>query len=114
MQLTQLPLPRARWSLPLFPMHRHVRYAYIRTSEDLKNSSRRIQIMKNILSFVNVRALFLFVIIALLPATARSQHPASFPSQSLMSKLKSRCVGRYIGRRLVTVTGFPGNNQLSY
>lgn len=34
--------------------------------------------------------------------------------QALMSKLKWRCVGPYIGGRVVTVTGVPGNNNLFY
>jgi photosystem II stability/assembly factor-like uncharacterized protein len=70
--------------------------------------------MRNILSFVNVRALFAFVIIALLPAAARSQKPTSLPPQTLISKLKWRCVGPYIGGRVVTVTGVPGNSHLFY
>src|SRR5436305_13125607 len=70
--------------------------------------------MKNVFRFVNVRALFIFVIIALLPAAARSQKPASLPSQTLISKLKWGCVGPCSGRRVVTVTGVPGNNHLFY
>jgi photosystem II stability/assembly factor-like uncharacterized protein len=70
--------------------------------------------MRNILSLVNVRALFTFVIIALFPAAARSQKPASLPPQTLISKLKWRCVGPYIGGRVVTVTGVPGDNNLFY
>src|SRR5207249_11126933 len=70
--------------------------------------------MKSVLSFMNVRALFVFAIAALLPAVARPQGSAPLAPQALMSKLKWRCVGPYIGGRVVTVTGVPGNNNLFY
>src|SRR5437016_10533771 len=70
--------------------------------------------MRRVFNFVNVRALFVFVIAALLPVVARPQGAAPLAPQALMSKLKWRCVGPYIGGRVVTVTGVPGNNNLFY
>ena len=63
---------------------------------------------------MNARTFFVFVTVALLPAVARSQGPEPLAPQALMSKLKWRCVGPYIGGRVVTVTGVPGNNNLFY
>jgi photosystem II stability/assembly factor-like uncharacterized protein len=70
--------------------------------------------MKIVLRSVTVRALFVFAIAAMLPHAARSQKPEALAPQTLMSKLKWRCVGPYIGGRVVTVTGVPGNNNLFY
>ncbi len=63
---------------------------------------------------MNVRALFVFAIAALLPTVARPQGSAPLAPQALMSKLKWRCVGPYIGGRVVTVTGVPANKNLFY
>src|SRR6201982_1141194 len=63
---------------------------------------------------MNMRAFFVFVAVALLPAVARSQGPEPLSPPGLMSKLKWRCVGPSIGGRVVTVTGVPGNNNLFY
>jgi len=70
--------------------------------------------MRRVFNFVNVRALFVFVIAALLPAVARPQGAAPLAPQALMSKLKWRCIGPFIGGRVVTVAGVPGNNNLFY
>src|ERR1700757_2798565 len=70
--------------------------------------------MKIVLSWLNVRALFVFAIAAMLPAAARSQKTEALAPQTLMSQLKWRCVGPYIGGRVVTVAGVPGNNNLFY
>lgn len=73
--------------------------------------------MRGVFAFVNVRALLVFVLAALLPALAGSQSSQSSGSlapQALMSKLKWRSVGPYIGGRVVTVTGVPGNANLFY
>jgi photosystem II stability/assembly factor-like uncharacterized protein len=63
---------------------------------------------------VNVRTLLVFAIAALLPTLAGSQGLKPLAPQVLMSKLKWRCVGPYIGGRVVTVTGVPGDNNLFY
>ncbi len=70
--------------------------------------------MRRIFGFVNLRALFVFALAALPPTLARSQGPEPLAPQALMSKLKWRSVGPYIGGRVVTVTGVPGNNNLFY
>ena len=62
---------------------------------------------------MNVRALPIFAVVALF-ALAGAQTSGPLPPQALMSKLKWRCVGPYIGGRVVTVTGVPGNNNLFY
>jgi photosystem II stability/assembly factor-like uncharacterized protein len=60
------------------------------------------------------RVLFVFVMTGLFPAFAKSQDTASLTSQAAMSQLKWRSVGPYIGGRVVTVTGVPGNANLFY
>ncbi len=65
--------------------------------------------MRRIFGFVNLRALFVFALAALPPTLARSQGPEPLAPQALMSKLKWRSVGPYIGGRVVTVTGVPGS-----
>ena len=69
--------------------------------------------MRNVF-IMNVRALFVFGMVALLPAVARSQKPEPLAPQALINKLKWRCIGPYIGGRVITVTGVPGNNNLFY
>src|ERR1017187_10405282 len=64
--------------------------------------------------FVILLGLLVFTLTALFPTLARSQAPAPLAVQALMSKLKWRSVGPYIGGRVVTVTGVPGNNNLFY
>jgi photosystem II stability/assembly factor-like uncharacterized protein len=70
--------------------------------------------MRNVFRFVNVHAPSVFAIGALFSALAGAQAVEPLPPQALMSKLKWRCVGPYIGGRVVTVTGVPGNNNLFY
>jgi photosystem II stability/assembly factor-like uncharacterized protein len=70
--------------------------------------------MKNVLNLVSVRALFILVVAALLPVAAEAQKSETLNTQTLMSQLKWRCVGPYIGGRVVAVTGVPGNNNLFY
>ncbi len=70
--------------------------------------------MKNVFGFVNVRTLFVFAFAALLPALAQSQQSKALATQDLMSKLKWRSIGPFIGGRVVTVTGVRGNNNLFY
>jgi photosystem II stability/assembly factor-like uncharacterized protein len=71
--------------------------------------------MKIVLHSLIVRALFVFALAALLlPAVGTSQGAEALPPQALMSKLKWRSVGPYIGGRVVTVTGVPGNKNLFY
>ncbi|HEX4667318.1 MAG TPA: exo-alpha-sialidase [Chthoniobacterales bacterium] len=68
--------------------------------------------MKRVFWFVNVLSLLLLC--ALMPSLARSQNAEGLSPQNLMSQLKWRCVGPYIGGRVVTVTGVPGNDNLFY
>jgi photosystem II stability/assembly factor-like uncharacterized protein len=71
--------------------------------------------MKCIFRFMSIRTFPVVVTVALFSTLAASQasEPLLAP-QALMSKLKWRCIGPYIGGRVVTVTGVPGNNNLFY
>jgi photosystem II stability/assembly factor-like uncharacterized protein len=70
--------------------------------------------MRKAFGFVNVRPLPVLALAVLLSTLAESQTSEPLPPHVLMSKLKWRCVGPYIGGRVVTVTGVPGNNNLFY
>src|SRR5215469_13838980 len=70
--------------------------------------------MRIIFSLKNIRTLLVIVIAALVSTEGRGQGSESLPPRALMSKLKWRCVGPYIGGRVVTVTGVPGDNNLFY
>ena len=70
--------------------------------------------MKRAAGLLTLPAFVVLVFAVLLPSQARSQEQKPLPAQTLMSKLKWRCVGPYIGGRVVTVTGVPGNNNLFY
>ena len=63
---------------------------------------------------MKIRTLPVLVATALLSTLARSQGAEPLPPQALIGKLKWRCVGPYIGGRVVTVTGVPGNRNLFY
>src|SRR5437016_630241 len=63
---------------------------------------------------MNIRAILVFGLVILLPTFAKAQGSAPLAPQALISKLKWRCVGPYIGGRVVTVTGVPGNKNLFY
>ena len=63
---------------------------------------------------MNIRALSFLVMAALHSTLVGSQASESVAPQTLISKLKWRCVGPYIGGRVVTVTGVPGNKNLFY
>src|ERR1700757_3408097 len=65
-------------------------------------------------SLMKIRTLPVLIATALLSTLAGSQGSEPVPAQTLTSKLKWRCVGPYIGGRVVTVTGVPGNNNLFY
>jgi photosystem II stability/assembly factor-like uncharacterized protein len=68
--------------------------------------------MKRAFTFLKVGAFFVFAAAAL--GSALAQGPGSLAPQVLMSKLKWRSVGPYIGGRVVTVTGVPGHANLYY
>ncbi len=70
--------------------------------------------MNNFLTFVNIRTSLVFLLIALLPAVAWPQNSDSLPPRSLVSILKWRSIGPYIGGRVIAVTGVPGNDNLFY
>ena len=63
---------------------------------------------------MKIRTLPVLITTALLSTLARSQGAEPLPQQALIGKLKWRCVGPYIGGRVVTVTGVPGNRNLFY
>jgi len=63
---------------------------------------------------MKIRTVPVLIATALLSTLAGSQGSEPVPAQTLTSKLKWRCVGPYIGGRVVTVTGVPGNNNLFY
>ena len=63
---------------------------------------------------MNIRAILVFGLVTLFLTFAKAQGSAPLAPQALISKLKWRCVGPYIGGRVVTVTGVPGNKNLFY
>ncbi|MFZ0915937.1 MAG: hypothetical protein WAN04_03510, partial [Candidatus Udaeobacter sp.] len=70
--------------------------------------------MRSVFGFVNVRVFPVLAAAGLLSTLAGSQAAEPLAPQDLVSKLKWRCVGPYIGGRVVTATGVPGNNNLFY
>jgi len=70
--------------------------------------------MRRVFGFVTARVFFGFAIIGLLPTVALSQNTGPLTSQALMSQLKWRSVGPYIGGRVITVAGVPGDANLFY
>jgi len=70
--------------------------------------------VKRVFGFATVRMLLVFATAGLPPVLAQSQNAAAVTSQVLMSQLKWRSVGPYIGGRVITVTGVPGNANLFY
>ena len=75
---------------------------------------RRKEIVKRVFGFAAVGMLVALTMAGLPPALAQSQNAAAVTSQVLMSQLKWRSVGPYIGGRVITVTGVPGNANLFY
>ncbi len=63
---------------------------------------------------MKIRTFSVLVAAALVSALAGSQGAEPVSPQTLMSQLKWRCIGPYIGGRVVTVTGVRGNNNLFY
>lgn len=70
--------------------------------------------MRRLFDYLNARALLVFAIAAVLPVLAGSQSSGPLTPQTLISKLKWRSVGPFIGGRVVTVSGVPGNDNLFY
>jgi photosystem II stability/assembly factor-like uncharacterized protein len=70
--------------------------------------------MRDGFAFLKLRAFLLLALATLLPALATSQTAGPLTAQALMSKLKWRSVGPYIGGRVVTVAGVRGNANLFY
>ena len=64
--------------------------------------------------FVNVRFVLVLTVAALVPALSGSQTSGPLTTKALIAKLRWRSVGPYIGGRVVTVTGVPGNPNLFY
>ena len=70
--------------------------------------------VRRAIGFVNVCVALVFVVFAVFSVLAESQTAQPLTPQALMSQLKWRSVGPYIGGRVITVTGVPGNNNLFY
>jgi photosystem II stability/assembly factor-like uncharacterized protein len=70
--------------------------------------------MRRVFGLFTVRALLVLVVGGALPALAGSQDTGILTPQALMSQLKWRSVGPYIGGRVITVSGVPGNANLFY
>lgn len=70
--------------------------------------------MRSVFGFVAVRVFLVFGVAGLLPALAGSQSAAPVSVQALVSQMKWRSVGPYIGGRVITVTGVPGDANLFY
>ncbi len=69
---------------------------------------------KRRLTSVSFRVFLLGVLVAPLIALDGAPAAGPVPPQALMGKLKWRSIGPYIGGRVVTVTGVPGNANLFY
>jgi photosystem II stability/assembly factor-like uncharacterized protein len=70
--------------------------------------------MRRVFGFVTLHLLFVFAAVGLLPPLAQSQNTGPVTSKVLMGQLKWRSVGPYIGGRVITVTGDPGNANMFY
>jgi photosystem II stability/assembly factor-like uncharacterized protein len=70
--------------------------------------------MRRAFGFVSACAFLLFTLAAVLPLPSASQTSGPLSTQELMSQLKWRSVGPYIGGRVVTVAGVPENPNLFY
>ncbi len=70
--------------------------------------------MRRVSRFVNVPIVLVLAMVALVPGLCGSQKSGAMTTQALMSRLQWRSVGPYIGGRVVTVTGVPGNPNLFY
>ncbi len=68
--------------------------------------------LKSLLGFVSAAAFIALPFTSSLPAGAQS--PAPLTRSALMSQMKWRSVGPYIGGRVVTVAGVPGKANLFY
>ena len=66
------------------------------------------------MGFATGRVLVALALTGWVPALAGLHHSGPLNSRSLMSELKWRSVGPYIGGRVITVTGVPGNANLYY
>src|ERR1041385_2057898 len=84
------------------------------TRKDSEISAGEFNYERYLSRLMKIRTLPVLIITSLLAAVAGSQGAESLPPQTLIGKLKWRCVGPYIGGRVVTVTGVPGNNNLFY
>jgi photosystem II stability/assembly factor-like uncharacterized protein len=70
--------------------------------------------MRRVFGCFTVRALLVLAVGGALPALAGSQDTGFLTPQTLMSQLKWRSVGPYIGGRVITVSGVPGDANLFY
>lgn len=70
--------------------------------------------MRRHCDFVNICALLVLVLAIFFPVFSGAQTVEPLSSQALMSKLRWRSVGPYIGGRVVTVSGVPGTANLFY
>ena len=70
--------------------------------------------MRRTVGLVNICLFSIFAVAVLFSEFSASQTSGPLSSQVLMSKLKWRLVGPYIGGRVVTVTGVAGSPNLFY
>ncbi len=70
--------------------------------------------MRRVFGLFAVRVLLILAAGAVLPALAATKDTSFLTPQTLMSQLKWRSVGPYIGGRVITVSGVPGNANLFY
>ena len=73
---------------------------------------RKNGMRKNVLGFLSIAALIALPFTSSLPAQAQSAAPLT--RAALMSQMKWRSVGPYIGGRVVTVAAVPGKNNVYY
>lgn len=73
---------------------------------------RKDGMRKNVMGFVSIAALIAVPFSRSLPAQAQSAAPLT--RSALMSQMKWRSVGPYIGGRVVTVDAVPGKNNVYY
>ena len=70
--------------------------------------------MRRFVGFVACSGFVALGLSGIVPTPARAQGSADLTRQDLMSKMEWRSVGPYIGGRVITVTGVPGNANLFY
>ncbi|MGA7524277.1 MAG: hypothetical protein WBW84_17635 [Acidobacteriaceae bacterium] len=70
--------------------------------------------MRRVMGCVTASGFLVLALSGMLALSAGAQSSGDLTAQALMSKLKWRSVGPYIGGRVVTVAGVPGHDNLFY